>query len=882
MDDVWEDNYFGSLSQGASGDFDSDGITNLEEYTYGLNPTVNDAYDDADFDRYPNVFEIRAGSDPTSAGSVPTPTYTVNGAGGGSHTTIASALGDANVSNGNFQIISIAPGTYKGNSNLRGVWTTSSKPKILFIGASAANTIIDGELANYGWVHQQSAVVASLTFKNAGVAHYIDASSIQVRFVDVIVRDNVGLSTYGAAIHINNAGQVHIVGSTFLDNNTGGGNAEQIWVGAGAATITNTAVGGSGSAPTMLGAWGGATLTTNYSWVKGQTLSGTGNLAGSTNPKILANGHLQWDSPLRGAGGAVTQSRIDLDGEARPSSSPDIGVDQFLDADSDNLSDTWELGYAGTLTTLTSRSQDADGDGLTNAQEEAAFTNPTVADTDGDALIDGDELTAGTNPLVADSDGDTMPDGYEVSHGLAPLVNDALTDLDGDRFPNIFEYFGGSDPNDRASTPTPTYTVNPAGGGTHTSIGAAVADANVSNGPWQIIAVAPGVYTGDANLRNVTIGASKPKLLIIGLEGAGKTIIDGQLARYGWLIQQTAVIASMTFRRAVVAHYVDAATADVRFVDLIVRDNIGSSWAAGVHVNAAAKVFIANSTFLNNAGYATYAEQIWMGNIGAGVATIVNTVVGGTTSGTRLVEKAGGAILTTNHCLVKNQTLTGTGNLAGNVDPKLRSDGRLRSDSPLRAAGGATSQSRIDLDGELRPTSAPDIGADQWKDSDSDGLPDYFEVANTGNLTTITGSGDADSDGLTNLQEYDLETNYADPDTDKDLLKDGEEVARGKNPLVADADDLFSDVNGDGVIDSIGVQLGHQPSATDSDGDGVSNADELLMCTSPVRADTDGDGVNDGADKFPHDPLMSSFPSNPSDTTPPVITLSSPWYAVEQ
>jgi hypothetical protein len=690
------------------------------------------------------------------------------------------------------------------------------------------------------------------------------------------MRENANTG-YAAGVHIYQAGHVRFIGSTFLDN-VGVSTSEQIWVGATTATLTNTVVYGASSG-TMMGVYGGATLNTSYSLVKGQTLSGTGNLAGSTNAKILADGHLQWDSPLRAAGGAVTQSRVDLDGEARPSSSPDIGADQFLDSDSDDLADRWELAFAGNLTTLTSRSQDADSDGLTNAQEESLLTNPTVADTDGDGLNDGGEVSAGTNPFVADSDGDSMPDGFEVSHGLNPLVDDSQSDLDGDRYPNLWEYAGGTDPNDRTSIPTPTYTVNPAGGGTHTTIGAAVADANVSNGPVQIIGVAAGVYTSAANLRDVTISSTKPKLLIIGLEGAGKTIIDGELANYGWLIQKSAVIASMTFRRATVAHYVDAAGAEVRFVDLIVRENVGAStWAAGVHVSLAAKVHIVGSTFANNAG-ASYAEQIY---IGAGAGTITNTVVTGSTSGTTLVAQLSGTTLTTNYCLVKNQTLTGTGNLAGSTNPKLRSDYRLRSDSPLRAAGGTVGQSRIDIDGELRPSSAPDIGVDQYNDSDSDGLPDSFEMAKAGNLTTLTGSGDADSDGLTNLQEWDLETIYNDPDTDKDLLKDGEEVALGKNPLVADADDLYSDLNGDGVIDSIGLQLGHQPSATDSDGDGVSNADELLMCTNPVRADTDGDGVDDGADVFPHDPLMSSFPSNPSDTTPPVITLTSPWYAVEQ
>ena len=47
--------------------------------------------------------------------------------------------------------------------------------------------------------------------------------------------------------------------------------------------------------------------------------------------------------------------------------------------------------------------------------------------------------------------------------------------------------------------------------------------------------------------------------------------------------------------------------------------------------------------------------------------------------------------------------------------------------------------------------------------------------------------------------------------------------------------------------------------------------------TDPFNADTDGDSVNDANDAFPLDPTRSMAPSsNPSDTTPPVVTLKEP------
>lgn len=858
IEDAWEAHYFGSLAQSAGGDPDNDGMTNLEEFRNALNPTVDESFEDADGDRYPNVFELRRGSDPRNVSSTPAPNLTVNAAGGGTHTTIGAAVAAANATNGAYQIIGIAAGTYKGAANLRsGVIVEATKPKLLFIGLEGASkTVIDGDSVHWGWWLKQAAVVSSLTFQKTGLALYVDAPAAEVRIVDVLVRDNAQTSASwsGATGLTVNAGlRVHVVGSTFLDNR-GVAAAEQIWAGGVTTTLTNTVVWG--SAPgTQLGKAPNTTLVTNGCLVKGQTLAGTGNLPGATNPKLRSDGRLLWDSPLREAGRTVTQSRRDLDLETRPATMPDIGVDQYVDSDGDGLADRWERDQVGNLTTLTSRTQDADGDGLTNEQEYARLTKPTVADTDGDGLSDGVEVnTHGTNPVVADTDGDDMPDGWEVTNGLSPLAANAFEDADGDRYPNVFEYARGTRANDAGSVPTPNFTVNAAGGGTHTTVGAAIAAANVTNGAYQIVGIAAGTYTGDQNLRGgVTVAATKPKLLLIGLAGASKTIIDGERARWGWALYSAAVVASVTIQNTWLALGVDAPGQEVRVVDVLVRDNVTTDpeWATGVHVKNAARVHIVGSTFLDNWGKGL-VEQVWAAK---GTMTLTNTVIWGRSSGAPL-GKAADATLVTNHCLVKGQTLVGTGNLPGDRDPKLRSDARLRSDSPLRRAGGTTASSRLDFDGEARPSVAPDIGVDQFRDAEIDGLPDAWEVATVGNTTGMTGTADQDADGLTNLQEYDAET----------------------NPLVANFD-ATGDRNGDGVLDGLGRQLGFSATSLDSDGDGVSNADELRRGLDPLRRDTDGDGVPDGTDPYPLDPRIKALPASTADVTPPVITLTTPWNA---
>ncbi|MFZ2681889.1 MAG: thrombospondin type 3 repeat-containing protein [Patescibacteria group bacterium] len=64
---------------------------------------------------------------------------------------------------------------------------------------------------------------------------------------------------------------------------------------------------------------------------------------------------------------------------------------------------------------------DSDGDGLTDAEEQAAGTNSNLSDTDSDLLGDREEVQVyGTDPLRADSDADGFSDGQEVQSGYNP------------------------------------------------------------------------------------------------------------------------------------------------------------------------------------------------------------------------------------------------------------------------------------------------------------------------------------------------------------------------------------------------------------------------------------------------------------------------------
>jgi Bacterial TSP3 repeat len=88
---------------------------------------------------------------------------------------------------------------------------------------------------------------------------------------------------------------------------------------------------------------------------------------------------------------------------------------------------------------------DADGDGLTNGDEQQRGTDPNKKDTDGDGLADNEEVqTYGTDPLKVDTDGDNLSDGDEVG------VTDPLkSDTDGDSYSDgDEELIYGTNPND--------------------------------------------------------------------------------------------------------------------------------------------------------------------------------------------------------------------------------------------------------------------------------------------------------------------------------------------------------------------------------------------------------------------------------------------------
>jgi alpha-tubulin suppressor-like RCC1 family protein len=118
-------------------------------------------------------------------------------------------------------------------------------------------------------------------------------------------------------------------------------------------------------------------------------------------------------------------------------------------------------------------------------------------------------------------------------------------------------------------------------------------------------------------------------------------------------------------------------------------------------------------------------------------------------------------------------------------------------------------------------------------DTDGDGLPDEWERTHELNERSADGedgpNGDSDSDGLTNIQEYNLGTTPRNADTDGDTISDKQELEILKtDPVVGDSDStLTKDVNeaGNNILD------GNE----DFDGDKYTNRQELFSGVNPFN-----------------------------------------------
>jgi hypothetical protein len=169
--------------------------------------------------------------------------------------------------------------------------------------------------------------------------------------------------------------------------------------------------------------------------------------------------------------------------------------------------------------------------------------------------------------------------------------------------------------------------------------------------------------------------------------------------------------------------------------------------------NKTTNAAILNCTFWGNTAYANSGDS-YGGAVYNTDATpsIANSILWGNwaTIGTQMHNA--GAMPDISFCNIDQGGFVGS---SGNIrkEPRLNADGHLRSDSPCIDQGLAVPPA-YDIDGEPIPPTSADMGADEFVDTDSDGMPDYWEKLYGLNPSADDADDDNDGDGLNNGEEY--------------------------------------------------------------------------------------------------------------------------------
>lgn len=766
-------------------DTDGDEMPDGYEITNGLDPAGNDAFDDFDEDRVPNIFEYRHGTkvtvsgmdpDPNNVVADPPPVYIVDVAETGDYTTINEAIFGLFQEDQKYGIIRIKPGTY-----LENVWSGGERTMLLLAdsnspaglvrisGFDGATVEVSGTVVLNGLIitHQPGYGGYGIRFSadTGGGEGSVD-SVYNLRLVNCLIIGNRPENYWegGGLIAYGNGDFIDLIHTTIFDNSSYdeyGQNGIADGYGITLRMENSVVWNDSGLGQDDLGTGfeenkvliAHSIVRRGPSYLDGYQPYLEDVLA--LDPLLTASGFLTSVSPAVNAGTDAGVEK-DIQNETRDSQ-PDLGMDELAgDSDSDGLSDNWEISYFGNLGQT--GEGDPDGDDLTNLQESLFLTDPTLADSDGDLLEDGAEVDVhGTNPLLADTDNDGMNDYYETSQGLDPLSSqDALVDSDGDRYPNLVEALHGSASDNAGSLPAPDLVVDAGGTGDYLSLQEAFDEIRVFGGDYDIILVKPGEYS----LALVT----ERKVVIVSEGDAVSTVITTSTRVLSDLIMDGfSYVGGSGFFQYGGAMNIES-DARVILKNSIFR-NAKVTQSGGAFYLSSGNLTLENCTVINN-----QAGEGANGIDGSGTLTVRNSILWNPGELPEVGPALDGSI--TYSCIRGNWD--GAGNLDSN--PLVRPDGRLRADSPARDAGASTLVRIVDIDGEPRPSgSGVDLGADEFVSNDGDGLADAWELVVFGDLDEID-SGDEEPDSLNHLAEYQNGTDPLVADTDGDGWTDSEEV----------------------------------------------------------------------------------------------------------
>lgn len=546
------------------------------------------------------------------------------------------------------------------------------------------------------------------------------------------------------------------------------------------------------------------------------------------------------------ASGAVMASAAAID---------ELNTLNATDDDGDGLSNADEA-VAGT----DPNDADSDNDGLSDFDElggdaslDAGETDPLDADSDDDGLNDGDEVNGSglltgigpTDPLDADTDGDLIGDGVEVGVS-APGVSAGISDGSGIAFAGTAGMFAGdADPD---STTDPTMVDSDADG-----LNDGVEDANQDGATANVIGATGTMGSGETDPNN-------PDTDNDGLSDGDETNATGPLNGIGTTDpldtdtddggtrDGTEVLADSTNPTA--GNGADDTGAD--------SDGDGLSDAQEMTLGTDP-----NDADTDDDGIDDGTEVGNDGSLDAGDSDPLDadTDDDGLSDGAELLGLDG---------------VAGGGDATDPLDPDSDADGLndgTEAGVTTPVPGGTSAGTGIAFTGTNTGSANFVIDADPASttdpsnaDTDADGLLDGAEDANGDGATvnTIGATGTMGSG----------ETDPRNPDTDGDGLLDGQEAnATGPLAVLGATDPLDTDTDDGGIQDGTEVLanstdptagMGADDIGVDSDDDGISDAQEMVLGTDPADPDTDNDGIEDG-DEIGHDDSLDAGDSSPLD-----------------
>jgi hypothetical protein len=609
----------------------------------------------------------------------------------------------------------------------------------------------------------------------------------------------------------------------------------------------------------------------------------------------------------------ITSDHTDLDGTdadlghtGGPNAAPNAQWALTADIDNDGMLDGWEK-HHGLRWWSDDSGEDVDSDGLDNAAEFAADSNPTLADTDGDGVDDATELTNGTNPsdsrdnqpravappsfyaaryadVSIDGSSSWDPNGTTLTYNwelTAPLSSALLAVDDPTAAVATFtadaagEYLLTLTVSDGTGDHADTTTIRVVDGVIVPDDADTIASALSLTAAGEAILLQPGTYEVNHVLEQ--------DILLIGLGEAPDVILDGSTAEGAVLTIEDVDVTlahltvtggsnpgdgggirgnngSLTVVDVIVRdNYTDDDGGGLALIGtdftadrLVVRDNVADDDGAGMFVSAAT-IDVHHSAFLHNTGDQGGAAFLH------GSSVIINhrftdTVFQGNQArqGVALFQDQSRSRLHLTHCVFVDHHTTAT-SADDNDGIVFIRDGQSFQFSTLFAHNSVNNVFGVHGTEE---TLAPMANL----------FFDWSGVLHS--LDYADEQAEVEDLGGTVFGDPLLGTfiNDADPDNDRFQLRIGSPALDAGFPDHIDGDGSRADIglsgawrhrydrddDGDGMSDGWELAWGLDPTADDGDddldSDKLTNLEEYAAGSLPNLKDSDGDGVNDNKD----------------------------------